>query len=710
MLALVAGACLSGACSSPSAPAAVPSRSCSLTLWYRPASPASDVRVVSSWGGWASPGDAMTDASGGWRAARVDDLAPGPAEYVFVDDGVAVLDPSVGTTAFHAGQEVTWVNVPDCAVPATQVDAVSATADGHATIDATFLASASLDALDPATLSLAAVHGATPHVAASRGDASTGKLHFDLSGLPPGKSTLAVHARDVHGRDAEAALATVWTEGATFDWRDAVVYEVMVDRYRAADGSALAPPATPGDRAGGHVAGVTRAITSGELGALGVNTLWLTPLYANPAGTWPGLDGHAYAAYHGYWPVAARTLEPQLAAESDVDALVAAAHARGMRVLFDVVPHHVHTQHPYWTAHRTGGWFQQVAGDCVCGVGACSWALDETSCWFTSYLPSFDWTDDDVASTVSSDVKWWLDRFDADGVRIDAVPMMPRAAIRRIAWDIRATYDGPSHRSYVLGENYTGQNDWPSLRYFLGPESLDGEFHFPLMWALRGALAQNTETLVNVDATIRQGEETWSGSGAVMGLILDNHDTSRFVTVAAGDDVGDAWTPAPQPTDVGSYVREQMALGLLFTLPGAPILYYGDEVGLAGKGDPDSRRVMPADAALLAPQTATRDVVKRLGAARACSEALRRGTYRTLLATPEHLVYAREAAGAAAAIVDVQRATTADWTGPLPGIAGGAWVDVLSGQNRSLRPELTTLPSAPFSVAVYVPASSPCVP
>src|ERR1019366_2218099 len=217
------------------------------------------------------------------------------------------------------------------------------------------------------------------------------------------------------------------------------------------------------------------------------------------------------------------------------------------------------------------------------------------------------------------------DRFDGDGVRIDAVPMMPRAAIRRIAWEARAEHDNPSNRTMMLGENSGGQSAWASLRYFLGPQGLDSEFHFPLMWALRGALAQDTETMADLDATIRAGEEAWSGSGAVMGLILDNHDTSRFVTVAAGQDDGQTWTPAPQPTLAIAYTREQLALAALFTLPGAPVLYYGDEVGVAGKSDPDSRRVMPAESELGALQTATRAWVQKLGKARACSAALRRG-------------------------------------------------------------------------------------
>lgn len=699
---------LVGACqSSPSTPG-IPARSCALTIWYQPTSTQDDVQVVTSWSGWSQPGTTMSTQDGNWRVAQFANLPPGPAEYVLVDDGTTVLDPNVGTTAFHDGQEVTWVSIPDCSVPATQVDAVTITGTGAASIDATFLAAASGAALDPTSVTLATVHGATPGTVTPSGDPTTGKIHVDVAGLPAGKSTLAIQAHDVNGSSAQAALATVWMEPKVFDWRDAIIYEVMVDRYRAADGSALAPPASMGGRAGGNVAGVTQAITSGQLSALGVNTLWLTPLYANPDGQWLGLDGNEYTSYHGYWPSQPRQTEASMAAEPDVDALIAAAHARGIRVLFDVVPHHTHTQHPYWLAHENDGWFQDVDGSCVCGVGTCSWATDETACWFTTYLPSLDWTNDDVASTVTSDVRWWMDRFDGDGVRIDAVPMMPRAAIRRIAWDIRSEYDGPSHRSMVLGENYTGQDDWASLKFFLGPTGLDSEFHFPLMWALRAAIAQNGETMVDVDATIRTGEQTWSGSGAVMGLILDNQDVSRFITVAAGDDDGVTWTPAPQPTLATPYTLEQMALGALFTLPGMPILYYGDEVGLAGKSDPDSRRVMPPDGALSPLQTQTRAFVQTLAKARTCSEPLRRGTYRTLHVDPERLIYARETPDGQAAIVDLQRNVAAPFSGPLPGISGGTWVDVLSETSKSLSPELTTLPAAPFSVALYVPASSAC--
>lgn len=706
-LALLAGSCRAG-----SDGASVPERSCSLTVWYSTATPGDAVHVLGSWNGWARPGQSLDVAADGWLATRFDNLPAGPVEYAIDDDGSWMLDPNVGTTAFHDGQEVSWVQIPDCGTPATQVSAVQESADGTASIDAAFLAARWGDALDPASVTLETMHGATPATVTPSGVASSGTIHVDLTGLPPGKSTLAVHAKDVKGRDADAALATVWIEPQVFDWRDAVIYEVMVDRYRARDGSPLAPPASMGGRAGGSVGGVQAAIESGELQALGVNTIWLTPLYANPTGGWLGLDGNLYSSYHGYWPLESRATEPSMADEADVDALVASAHAHDLRILFDVVPHHVHTQHPYWVANESSGWFQDVQGSCVCGVGSCTWAASETACWFTSYLPTLDWTNDDVAATVASDVEWWLDRFDGDGVRIDAVPMMPRAATRRIAAQLRATYDNPSHETYIVGENYVAQGGFPSLRYYLGPSGLDGEFHFPLMWALQAAFANQGESLVDVDSTIHTGEQTWAGSGAVMGLILDNADTARFSSVVAGDADEDTWTPAPQSTDPTVYARTQAALGVLFSLPGAPILYYGDEVALAGKSDPDSRRVMPADDELSALQTQTRDLVQTLGRARACSAALRRGTYRTLYVDPERLVYARELPGSDAVVVDLQRSPVGPSSAPLPGIAGGAWVDVLTGAplEVSLSPELTTFPAAPFSVALYVPTSSPCAP
>ena len=663
------------------------------------------MEIVTSWEGWSRPGRILAaDRADGWRVTSYD-LPAGENAYGIVEDGTWISDPHVPTSAFHDGHEVAWLSTPRCDVPAVRVEESSGSRDGSARIRASFLAARDGQPLDAATFRVTERGGArlTPSRIEVGGG---GSILVTLAALGGGKHTLSLGAKDALDREAESALATVWIEPRPFDLRDTVIYQVIVDRFRDEHGP-LPAPSSPSARAGGNVRGVTAAVESGELRDLGVNTLWLSPLYKNPEGTFPGNDGRPYSSYHGYWPIDSRALEPAISSESDLDALVSAAHARGMRVVFDVVPHHVHEQHPYVRLHAHDGWIRNPDGRCVCGRPGCDWASHLEDCWFTSYLPDLDWRNPEVADQLTDDVVFWLDRFDGDGLRIDAVPMMPRAASRRIAAAVRARYDNPSHKTLVLGENFTGPGGYDLLRYELGPFGLDSEFHFPLMWALRRVVAQASAPMSDLEAVIRAGEEAFRGSGAVMGLIIGNHDVSRFASVSAGDGDGDGWVPASQSIDPRVYAKQQMALSVVFTLPGAPVIYYGDELGLAGRGDPDSRRVMPGEGALSPLQTTTREVVRTLGRVRGCSEALRRGTYRTLFVDAEHLVFVRET-DADRAIVVLTRDPTGPLSVPLPGIAPGSYWEILGKRETSLRPELTKLEPAPFSVQLYVPAASSC--
>lgn len=701
-------------CSSASPSAAgPPSRSCELTIWHKPASVRSKVEIVTSWEGWKRPGRFLdAERADGWRVTSYEP-PPGEDAYAIVEDGVWLTDPNVGTTTYVDGasighgttpQEVTWVETADCSSSQVRIDDAAGAADGTATAHLTFLRASSGALLDPLSVSVADEQGnaVSPSGAADPNDGSI-TLHF--KGLARGKHRLVVTARATDGKTSEPAQLTVWVEPKPFDWRDAVIYQVMVDRYRNVAGP-LPDPVTPSSRAGGTIAGLTQSLDS--IAALGFNTIWVSPLYQNPDGTYLGADGRQYSSYHGYWPTDPRAIEAKLGTEADVDALVAAAHARSIRVLFDVVPNHVHEDHPYAKAHLNDGWFNHPDGTCICGT-TCDWATHIQDCWFASYLPDLDWRNPAVADQAASDVTWWLERFDADGVRIDAVPMTPRSATRRIAHDLRAKYDHPGNATFLLGENYVDPSGYNLLRYDLGPYGLSGEFHFPLLWALRDAIATETAPMTEIENAIETGESAWMGSGAIMSLILGNHDVPRFSTVASGDVSGDSWSAAPQSTALLTYEKQRLAFGVLYTLPGAPTVYYGDEVGLAGRGDPDSRRVMPADTALSDQQKATRDFVVKLGKARACSEALRRGTYRTLFADSENLVYERKAQSGDTAIVTVSRAPVSTTLAiALPGISSGDYVDLLDGSAASLKAELTNLPTAPFSVHIDVPRGGAC--
>jgi len=680
-----------------------PVQSCARTLWYHPPSSLSHVEVVTSWEGWQRGLHVLpADRDDGWRGTQVTP-PPGPQEYAFIDDGQWVTDPYVGTTAFHDGVEVSLLFQDDCSVPKLGVDSASGTLDGAGAASLTFSAASDRSPLDPASVSVTPADGAAVASADEHGH-----ITLSMSGLSPGKHVFEVTASNVAQVAAPPVRLTIWNEARPWDWRDAVIYQVIVDRYRG-PGGALAAPAVASDWAGGTLSGLRADIDSGKLSALGFNALWLSPLYLNPDGSFPGNDGRPYSAYHGYWPKSARALDPRFGSEQDLDALVASAHAKDIRVVFDVVPHHVHQEHDYVAQHADGSWFTDWGQQCVCGVGTCDWSTHIEDCWFAPYLPSFDWHRDDVAATVTSDVSYWIDRFGGDGLRIDAVPMMPRAANRRIADDVRRRFDHPGSKTYVLGENFTGQGGFDYLRYDLGPFGLDGEFDFPMMWTIRGAIAQETEPLGDVDATEKTGESSFAGSGAVMARIIGNHDVTRFSSVSAGDADGDGWTPALQSQDALVYQKQRMALALAYTLPGAAVVYYGDEIGLAGRQDPDSRRVMPDDAALSPLQTQTRDFVAALGKLRACSDALRRGTYRALVTDAETLAFAREADSGAAAVVVVERGGATPVTLLTKGLAAGAWVDAL-GSGLGFDTSAATISLPGHSVAIFVPRGSACAP
>ncbi|MEZ4471239.1 MAG: alpha-amylase family glycosyl hydrolase [bacterium] len=451
-------------------------------------------------------------------------------------------------------------------------------------------------------------------------------------------------------------------------------------------------------------------VESGYFETLGVNALWISPLNRGPEGLWTGVEGGSprYSSYHGYWPIAPREVDPRLGTSADVDALVAAAHARGIRVILDVVLNHVHAEHPY--ARERPDWLNPL---CACGSAACPWQTHIRTCWFTRYLPDISWETSEALETQVEDAVWWLERFDLDGLRVDAVPMMPRFVTRHLTHEVHRRLEGLRTRQYLVGETYTGTNGIGDIRWSLGPDGLDGQFDFPVMWTLRQVFAWEDAPLWVLADVWQRTAAAWAGSTAVMGVFAGNHDVTRFLSEAAGQVDGavydQAWrAPPPIPDDADAYARLRLAQAFVLTVPGAPVLYYGDEFGLPGVGDPDNRRPMRFGGERTPLEQETAQTIGRLGRLRRCLPALRRGTWTLLRAEAERLSYLRDAGDGAPALVVLNRQpASAEVVLPV-GAAGGPWREVLSGREVTAREGQIALTLAPRTPAVLVPAAHRC--
>ncbi|MBI4950600.1 MAG: hypothetical protein HY908_01070 [Myxococcales bacterium] len=681
-----------------------PLRDCVARVW----STAPEAHVLGSWDGWAPPGTPVEPFGDGWYLARLE-LPPGEHGYL-VSDASGVhpdpLDPLGTWRTDGSGEEVSLLVVADCSVPELLVTAVAVSADALGLV-AELRASASGAPLDAASVVVTTPGGVGAPVVS--GAPESGRVEVALSGLPAGRVSVHLGAADEDGLRAEAR-ALGWTAPATGtpgerDLRDEVLYQVLIDRFRGDGGAALDPPPTPGSRAGGTLGGVAAAVDDGSLAALGVTALWLSPVLPGPLGTRLGPDGHLYEGYHGYWPTESRGVEPRLGGEAALDALVARAHAAGLAVHLDLVPNHVEAESARYLEHPE--WFSPSG--CVCGSASCPWSSHIETCWFTPFLPDVRFQEPGAMAATLGDVRYFLERFDVDGYRIDAVPMMPRAATRRIA-DATRRAAAPARARRLLGEIYTGPGTAAveALAYQLGPDGLDSAFDFPLMWALHDAVARGTGSFGAVEAVLAYEETRLAGSGAVMARMLDNHDTPRFVSVATGDDAADAWSsPAPQPASPEPYERLAVAMAIVFTLPGVPVLYQGDELGLAGGADPDNRRVLPRASELLPAQQALGATVGRLARLRRCSAALRRGARTPLVAAGDHYAYRRDGDYPVVVAVSASDAPVS-FTLPPSAVGPGAWRDVVTGASVVANTDPTPVELAPRSFRILVRSDDPC--
>lgn len=393
-----------------------------------------------------------------------------------------------------------------------------------------------------------------------------------------------------------------------YDWRSAVLYFVFVDRFANGDPSNDAPIAgveTQANYQGGDWAGLLQKIDDGYFDKLGVSALWLTVPMQNTNSMGQGSDGHQYSAYHGYWPTDLDQPEEHFGDMALLKKVVDHAHAHSLKVLFDYAMNHVHKDSPVYAQHP--GWFWPLdynGKNCVCGDG-CDWndPYEQKRCWFTNYLPDWNFTIDEARAYSVNNAIQWIKNTGIDGFRLDAVKHIETQWITDLRARVTKEIEPATKQHfYMVGETFESENR-DFIKQYVAPTLLDGQFDFPLRGYIAEKILMRQASFYDLDGFLATNDGYYGG-GAVMSTFIGNHDLARTIHLAedqpkwgAWDNGGNAnWSNPPSlPNYRAPFERLAVAYTFLLTTNGIPLIYYGDEIGMPGAGDPDNRRFMQWD-------------------------------------------------------------------------------------------------------------------
>ena len=594
---------------------------------------ANTVELIGEWN-WSEV-TTLTDDSGVWSAEL--NLDEGIYCYKFIVDGAYIFDPTNPYRGFCDDIENSVVRVKNSSRP-------------------NFASELSNDNL--IITYLPGISGAMPDgtpigLESATWDSTAMTWTLDITTLADGKHTLKLDINDSDGNQAYDHLVPFWVgEQSEFTWEDSLIYMIMTDRFINGNTSNDGPPtgaAAGADWMGGDIEGVTQKIESGYFADLGVNVLWLTPFNTNAQGTGIAADGvHDVSAYHGYWPIEPREVDPRLGTADQLKEMVDAAHSAGIRVMMDYVVNHVHEDHTYYQENPE--WFNQ---GCICGTENCDWTEHRLDCQFTSYMPDVNWKVREASEQFIEDALWWLEEFDLDGARIDAVKHVDDLAATNLATRINERFETVGTDYYLKGETAMGwsgdslednQFQYDTINRYIGEDSLDGQADFVLYHAVvDNVFTQGARNYHHLDYWTSRSQDQYV-PGAVMVPYVGSHDVPRIASRAdvGTNDAYNQWQEQGlpgQPGTDGTYQTVLQAYGWLLTTPGAPLLYYGDEYGEYGGADPDNRHMYRDSSNWNHREAALFENISALGQLRYDSIALKQGVYSTRYASPDLLIY-----------------------------------------------------------------------
>jgi glycosidase len=431
---------------------------------------------------------------------------------------------------------------------------------------------------------------------------------------------------------------------SSYNFRDAVIYFAMTDRFLNGDPRNDKPIRAPGLHKlcafhGGDMEGILRAARDGYFSALNTGLLWISPVLKGPRGAFKdSLPPHLYFTnYHGYWPYSLDEAEERFAPFKKLSAAVEELRRDfSIEIILDAVLRHVTIDSPVYKNNKNlflGLYLKDKTKNIR--------RFDEypETTWFDEFLPAFDYSKKETVDYIKAKADGWIKNSGVKGFRLDAVKHIPHSFWSALL-NSRDDF-------FTVGETIDSRE---KIASYIAPGMITAQFDFPLYFAIVETLAKNGGAGFNqLEHEIKKSEEIFWNQHKLTSNLIGNHDFPRFMAYADGwfdgGKNGDGrqlgFTDPPRVRDPKNYNKLKMAFGLLFALNGMPLIYYGDEYGQCGAGDPDNRRPMRFGDELNAFEKDNLKLVRRLTSIRKTSPALIEGMRLPLLCTDNYYVFAK---------------------------------------------------------------------
>ncbi len=366
---------------------------------------------------------------------------------------------------------------------------------------------------------------------------------------------------------ASQSLPLLQAHAQTPWWNNAVFYEIFVRSFYDSNGDGI-----------GDLQGLIKKLdylndgnpsTTNDLGVTGI---WLMPIFPSPS-------------YHGYDVTDYRDVNPDYGTREVLHALIDSAHARGIKVIIDLVLNHTSSQHPWFVQSSSSSaspfrdWYiwQSTNPGYLGPRGEQVWYRYNGAYYFALFgsgMPDLNYSNAPVKTEMFDVAKFWLDTMRVDGFRLDAAkyifengPIMEDVPATFTFWrDFRQFTKGAKGEIMNVGEVWS-----PTVRVapYVDGAGFDMCFEFQLASTIIDAVKNGTPD--SVDAQMRRIVQAYPP--LQYATFLTNHDQDRVFGQLSSD-----------------LNRMKLAAALYLTLPGVPFLYYGEEIGMTGSGADENKR------------------------------------------------------------------------------------------------------------------------